>query len=107
MQPRAAGLLEGFGYGEEKFFLVRAADELKVDGESFRGAAEGKRQGRKTGKIQPLAEAHGVAIIVRIAGAVVAGAMWEGGCGGDRREKNRNIVQLPKQIGTDGVALGA
>jgi hypothetical protein len=41
-KPRAAGFLEGFGDGEKEFFLVRAADELEVDGESFRGAAEGK-----------------------------------------------------------------
>lgn len=44
-------MFERFGDGEEEFFLVRAADELNVDGKSFGGAAEGKRKARKAGEI--------------------------------------------------------
>ena len=47
MEPRTAGLLERFGYGEKKFFFVGAADQLDIDGQSFGRTAEGKRNAGK------------------------------------------------------------
>src|SRR5579883_117931 len=105
--PEAAGLFELGGDGEEEFFFVRAGDELDADGKALGRAAHGERKAGETREIEPLAEAHGVAIVVRLAGGVVSGTMRERGFGGDRGEKDRNIAELTKNRGADLIAIGA
>ena len=68
---------------------------------------KGRDNAGKAGEIQPLAEAHGVSIIVRIAGAIIAGAVRESGGGGNGREKNGDIAELAKEIGAEVIAFGA
>ena len=99
MGPRAAGVFEGLCDGEKKFFFVRAGDELDVDRQTFGRTAEGKRKAGEAGKVQPLGEAHGVSIIVRIAGTIIAGAVGKGRSGGDGQKKNRDVAELTEEIG--------
>lgn len=72
-------------------------DQLDIDGEAFGGLSHRKREPREAGKVEPLAETHGVAVIVRIIGAVVAGPMMEGRRGGNRRKKNGDFAELPEE----------
>jgi hypothetical protein len=106
-EPGTAGLFERFGDGEEKFLFVGAADELHVDGKALGRASKRKRKAWGAREIQPLAEAHGVSIIVWIAGAVVAGAVRERGSRGDRREKDGNVAELAEKSGAELIAFGA
>ena len=57
---------------------------MDVDRESVGGLAHGKRKTWKSCEIQPLAEAHGIAVIVGIVGTIIACAVLEGRCGGNR-----------------------
>ena len=100
-------MFESFGNGKQEFLFVRLADELDTDGESFGRLAEGEREARESGQVEPLAEAHGVAIVVRIAGPVVALAVAERGLCGYRREKEAEVFELPEQIGAEEIALHA
>ena len=84
-----------------------AADELDIDWQSFGRTAEGKRKAWKTGKVEPLAKTHRIAIVVWIAAAVVAFAMFEGRGGGNGREKDRDVAELAKQIRADQIAIRA
>ena len=100
-------MLERLGYGEKELFFVGAADQLHVDRQSFRRTAERKRETGEAGEVQPLAEAHGIAIIVRIAGTIVACAVAKGGSGGYGRKKDGDIAELAKEIGAERVSFGA
>ena len=100
-------MLELGGYGEKEFFFVRAGDELDIDGQAFGGLAHGEREAGETGDIEPLGETHGVAVIVRVVGAVVADAVFEGWGRGNGGEKNRDIAELAKERGADEVAVRA
>ena len=95
--PGASGFFELLGYGEEEIFFVGTGDQLDVDGESFGRLSHGKREAGKAGRIQPLGETHGVAIIVRIAGPVVAGAVFESWCHRNCGEQYWDFPELPEK----------
>ena len=84
-----------------------AADQLDVNGKPFGRAAKGESNAGKADEIQPLAKTHGLAIIVRIAGAIIARAMSESGSRGNGREKNGDVAELTQQVGAKQVTLGA
>jgi len=100
-------LFELFAYGEEQFFLVGTADQLDVDGEAFGGAAHGQRQGGEAGKIEPLAVAHGIAVVVWLTGGVVAIAVLKSGLGRHGRDKEGRAAHLPKNGGAYQIAIFA
>ena len=100
-------MFELLGYGEEQFFLVGTADQLDVDGEAFGGAAHGQREGGEAGEIEPLAVAHGIAVVVWLAGGVVAMAVLKRGLGRHGREKDGRAAQLPKNGGAYQIAIFA
>ena len=100
-------MFELLGYSEEELFFVRAADELDVDGEAFGRAAHGQGKTGKASEIKPLAEAHGIAIVVGLAGNVIALTVLERRFGGDSGKKNRDIAELAKNGGAGEIAGGA
>jgi len=100
-------MLQSFDDGEEEFFFVGPGNQLDVDGKSLGRLAEGEGKPRKAREVQPLTVAHGVPVIVRIAGAIIARAMLEGRHRGNRREKDRHLAHLPEQIGAHQVAFRA
>ena len=80
---------------------------MDVDGKAFGGLPHGKRKAWEAGKIEPLRETHGVAIVVRIALSVVAGTVFEGWGRGNRGEKNRDIAELTEERGANKVPVHA
>src|SRR5208337_2056647 len=105
--PRPTATFDRFGDREEEFFFEGAANKLHVDWQALGRFSKWQGQSRKSREIQPLAVAHGVPVIVRIAGAIIARAMFEGRRRGNRREKDRHIAQLPEQLGAYQVAFRA
>ena len=95
------------GDGQKQFFFVRAGDELDIDREPFGRAAHWQREARKAGEIQPLAEAHGVPIVVRLARCVVTCAVGKRRFGGNGGEQNRRAAKLAKDGGAHQVAIRA
>jgi len=93
-------------HSEEKFFFVGTGDKLDIDGETFGGAAHRERDTGEAGEIEPLAEAHGVAIVVRLAGRVVPGAVMEGGFGGHGGKQDGRVAELAENGGADLIAIG-
>ena len=105
--PGAAGLFELDGYGEEEFFFIRTRDELDIDGKAFGGSAHRQTKSGETREIEPLAEAHGFAVVVWIVGAVVARAVLECRRGGNCGEQNRDFSELSEERGAHQIAVHA
>src|SRR5213593_2312170 len=84
--PGATGLFEALGNGQDQLVLIRPADDLDADGETFVRKTDWDGGAREAGEIQPLRIAHGVQI--SRAGAVVSAAMEERGTGGNWGEKD-------------------
>ena len=73
-------------------------DQLDIDGESFARTSQGEREARKTGEIEPLAEAHGVAIVVRITGPIIAGTVEKCGGRGDGESRRMGTSRIWRRI---------
>ena len=84
---------------------MRAGDQLNVDGEAFGRLSHRKREAGEASEIEPLAETHGVAIVVRIGGPVVAGAMFECRRCRNSGEKYGDILELPQERGANQIAV--
>ena len=98
-------MFELFADGEEEFFFVGSADQLDVDREAFGRLSQRKRDAGEACEIEPLRETHCVAVVVWIAGPVVAGAVFESRRCGNCGEKDWDFAELPEERSADEIAV--
>ena len=97
-------MFESLRDGKNEFVFKRPANDLHADGEAVARKADRDRSAWETYEIEPLGVAHGIAIAG--AGPVVSFAVAKRRGGGNRREKDSNVVHLAEDFFAEKIAFG-